>query len=114
MKAKAMNNSATTTMHRLIPPPGTDWPNVRTPVINPPGWEPERDLDIYRAAGLWPGSAPIPEEIGRNLARAIATEVLRDARLELAVAMAARMAFNRIQPADPSRREASWVRSWGG
>lgn len=55
---------------------------------------PEEDLELYRAAGAWPGSTPLSEEVAPNLARAIATEVLRDARLELAVAMAARMAFN--------------------
>lgn len=63
---------------------------------------PEADLQLYIAAGPWPNSGPLPDDLGSNLATALTTAVLGDARRELAIGLAARMSFNRGRLA-PSR-----------
>lgn len=96
--------TTTIEMNRVLRDFTAKWPNHQGLLAGLPT-SPEEDLKLYRAAGSWPGSTPLSEEVAPNLARAIATEVLRDARLELAVAMAARTTFN------DGKRDAAQVRS---
>lgn len=96
--------TTTTEMNCVLRDFTTNWPHHVNPFAGLPT-SPEEDLELYRAAGPWPGSTLLSDELAPNLARAIATEVLRNARLELAVAMAARMTFN------DRKRDAAHVRS---
>ncbi|MEN9575611.1 MAG: hypothetical protein RL514_3466 [Verrucomicrobiota bacterium] len=96
--------TTTIEMNRVLRDFTAKWPNHQGLLAGLPT-SPDEDLELYRAAGPWPGSTPLSEEVAPNLARAIATEVLRDARLELAVAMAARTTFN------DGKRDAAQVRS---
>lgn len=95
-KRTCMNNNLTTQitkMNRALLDITDTWPNHQDLLAGLPA-SPAEDLELYLAAGPWPGCTPLSEDVGPTLARAIATEVLRDARLELAVAMAVRLTFD--------------------
>lgn len=91
----------TAAMDRLIYGFINDWPDHQPPVANPPGWSPREDRRIYLAAGAYLSSPPLPPGLSQPVARAIAEAALADARKELALCMAARMAFNQGRP-DPA------------
>ena len=83
-----------TELNRVLMDFTITWPDHQNPVANLPR-SPEADLQLYIAAGPWPNSGPLPDDLGSNLATALATAVLGDARRELAIGLAARMSFNR-------------------
>lgn len=88
------SNPTVNEMNRSLLDFGASWPKDRSPFANLPVSS-GPDLQLYLAAGAYYDGPPLPPDLSYDKAHQLAEEVLRNARLELGVALGARYQFAR-------------------